>query len=108
MSGWQPIETAPENERVLCFARNWEAPCVLILTRVYGPTIQHQNNVSGDGLGRLPVTEWRDGSGDSDQDYQPTHWMRWELLSELEQCTQCGAEIIGHHACPGLPGENQF
>ncbi len=25
-----------------------------------------------------------------------------------EQCSQCGAEIVGFHRCPGLPGENEF
>jgi hypothetical protein len=25
-----------------------------------------------------------------------------------ETCMQCGSPIEGFHACPGLPGENQF
>lgn len=75
MSEWQPIETAPRETRVLV----WDGePRALTLTDCYGPTIQHPNNPSGDlqrrERGIEHCYEWRDDSGDGDQDYRPTHW----------------------------------
>jgi hypothetical protein len=55
---WQPIETAPGKEPVLCFAADWDWPFVL----------------------RCWDGKWMDDSGDSYQDYHPTHWCRWKQL----------------------------
>ena len=52
---------------------------LLTLTDCYGPTIQHPDNPTGDGQrkerGITECYEWRDESGDSTQDFRPTHWL---------------------------------
>lgn len=75
---WQPIETAPKEEDVLVwFKGGWIA--ILVLTDCYGPTVQNPKNPSGDverrQLGIAANYEWRNHSGDGDQDYRPTYWM---------------------------------
>jgi hypothetical protein len=55
---WKPVETAPNGEWVLCYAKGWKYPCVLI----------------------KEDKEWFDESGDHDQEWRPTHWMRWPVL----------------------------
>jgi hypothetical protein len=50
---WAPIETAPKDGTlILATAHDWDHPCVL------------------SWAGR-----WDDRSGDTSQDYAPTHWM---------------------------------
>lgn len=50
-------------------------------------------------------------AGDSNSDAYRDNWDRifGEKTEEKpeetrEQCTQCGSEILGHHACEGVPG----
>jgi hypothetical protein len=28
----------------------------------------------------------------------------WPDVEQMEQCGQCGAEVLGYHACEGVPG----
>jgi hypothetical protein len=63
---WQPIETAPKDGTpVLMFAPDWDRPCVLAW-RIR----------QGDG-------RWDDDSGDTFQDYQPTHWAPLPVFAAL-------------------------
>lgn len=76
LDGWRPIESAPKDIPVLV----WDGGAFfLMLCDVYGPTICHPNNPSGDmqrkEAGINECLEWRDDSGDSYQDWHPSHWM---------------------------------
>lgn len=62
---WQPIETAPDNEWVLCFSEGWQYPVALMRCLVY------------DGRADGPALNWQDDTGDSAQNWKPTLWMRW-------------------------------
>lgn len=60
MDEWLPIDTAPRFGWVLCWSTDpdWEVPCMLRWVETWN-----------DGH------RWDDGSGDSFQDYKPTHWL---------------------------------
>lgn len=64
---WKPIETAPDNEWVLCFGENWQYPVALMRCQVYLSSTD-------------PVMKWVDDSHDSCQNWNPTHWRRWPEL----------------------------
>lgn len=72
---WALIERAPENEDVICFNKSWEYPLVLRKVLVESATYQHPNATNAN-----PEWEWRDDTMDWEQDYRPTHWMRWPPL----------------------------